>query len=93
MLASVVAESGATSLDDYDEAQARLRDKRLELDDTKAAVERQQDELLQLQAAAEAEVERLRAIEADRLKNEAVAAALAAQQLEEQRQLDGAPAS
>jgi murein DD-endopeptidase MepM/ murein hydrolase activator NlpD len=87
VLASVVAESGATSLDDYDEAQARLRDKRLELDDTKAAVERQQDELLQLQAAAEAEVERLRAIEADRLKNEAVAAALAAQQLEEQRQL------
>ena len=87
VLASVVAESGATTLDDYDEAKARLREKRSELEDTESAVERQQEQLLQLQADAEAEVERLRDIEAQRLQDEAVAIALAAQQREEARQL------
>jgi murein DD-endopeptidase MepM/ murein hydrolase activator NlpD len=88
VLATVVAESGATSLDDYDEARDRLRDKQDELDDNEAALERQKTELKQLQADAEGEVERLRGIEAKRLEDEAVAAALAAQQREEARQLD-----
>jgi murein DD-endopeptidase MepM/ murein hydrolase activator NlpD len=88
VLATVVAESGATTLDDYDEARDRLRGKQAELDDNEQALERQQDELLELQAEAEDEVERLRAIEAKRLEDEAVAAALAAQQREEARQLE-----
>lgn len=87
VLAAIVADSGATSLDDYDEARGRLRDKQAELDDTERALERKQRELLRLQAAAEAEVERLREIESKRLQDEAVRIALAAKQREEQRQL------
>ncbi len=87
VLASVVAESGATTLDDYDEARARLREKREEVEATEEAVIRQQEQLLQLQVDAEAEVERLREIESKRLQDEAVAAALVAQQREEARQL------
>lgn len=87
VLAHIVSESGATSLDDYDEARARLRDKRSELDDTERALEQQQEEMLDLQAEAEAEVERLREIESQRLQDEAVRIAVEAQQREEERQL------
>lgn len=87
VLATVVAESGATTLDDYDEARQRLREKQGELEANEAALERQKDEHDQLQADAEAEVERLREVEAQRLQDEAVAAAVAAQQREEARQL------
>ncbi len=87
VLAMVVADSGATTLDDYDEARLRLKDKQAELDDTEAALERQKVELVGLQNDAEAEVERLREVEGQRLQDEAVAAALAAQQLEQKRQL------
>ena len=87
VLAEVVAESGATSLDDYDEARAALRDKQAELDDAEQALERQQEELIELQADAEAEVERLREVESQRLQDEAVQIALLAQQREEARQL------
>src|SRR5690606_2787145 len=45
VLAEVVAESGATSLDDYDEARAALRDKQAELEENQRALERQQEEL------------------------------------------------
>lgn len=87
VFAQVVAESGATTLDDYDEAQARLREKQAELEATEARLEQQQVELVELQADAEAEVERLREVEGQRLQDEAVAAALLAQQLEQARQL------
>jgi murein DD-endopeptidase MepM/ murein hydrolase activator NlpD len=87
VLAQVVAESGATTLDDYEEARARLHDKEAELEDTEARLERQKVELVQLQADAEAEVERLREVEGQRLQDEAVAAALQAEQLEQARQL------
>jgi murein DD-endopeptidase MepM/ murein hydrolase activator NlpD len=87
VLATVVAESGATTLDDYDEARAQLREKEDELGDTESALERQKIELVELQADAENEVERLREVEGQRLNDEAVAAALAAQQREEARQL------
>ncbi len=79
VLATVVAESGATTLDDYDAARDALDDKQLELEASERAVLRQQDELEQLQADAEAEVVRLREIESQRLEIEAVAIALAAQ--------------
>jgi murein DD-endopeptidase MepM/ murein hydrolase activator NlpD len=88
VLGQVVAESGATTIDDYDAASERLADKRDELEDNQRQVETSKEELAALQADAEAEVERLREIEAERLEDEAVQAALAAQQLEQQRQLE-----
>ena len=87
VFAQVVAETGATTIDDYDQAKERLAQKRTELNETERALDRSKQQLVQLQAAAEAEVERLRAIESDRLENEAVAAAVAAQQRETARQL------
>lgn len=88
VLATVVAESGATTLDDYDAARDALDDKQDQLEASQAAVIAQQIELKQLQADAEAEVVRLREIESQRLQIEAVAIALAAQAREEQRQLE-----
>lgn len=87
VLANVVAESGATTLDDYDEARLRLRNKQGEIDKNEAQLERSKVALLQLQKDAEDEVVRLREIESSRLENEAVVAALAARQREEARQL------
>jgi murein DD-endopeptidase MepM/ murein hydrolase activator NlpD len=87
VLADVAAQSGATSIDDYEEAQSRLDDKGDELDATELDLEAQQEALLQLQADAEDEVEQLREIEARRLQDEDVRIALAAQQREEARQL------
>jgi murein DD-endopeptidase MepM/ murein hydrolase activator NlpD len=87
VFAQVVAETGATTIDDYDQAKERLAEKRSELNETERALESSKQQLVQLQAAAEAEVERLRAIESDRLENESVAAAVAAQQREKARQL------
>jgi murein DD-endopeptidase MepM/ murein hydrolase activator NlpD len=87
VLADVAAETGAVSLDEYDEARQRLRDKRRQLDDAEADLERQQVELLELQDAAEDKVEELREIEAARLQDEAVRTALEAQQREQARQL------
>lgn len=88
VLSQVVAESGATTIDDYDALNDELERKREELEQSERDLERSKAELLELQAEAEAEVERLREIESKRLEDEAVAAALAAQQREEQRQLD-----
>jgi murein DD-endopeptidase MepM/ murein hydrolase activator NlpD len=87
VFAQVVAETGTTTIDDYDEAKERLDDKREELNEIVRALDRSKDQLVQLQVFAEAEVERLRAIESRRLEDEAVAAALAAQQREQARQL------
>lgn len=87
VLADVATQTGANDLDDYDEARARLREKRHQLDENQRALELEQDSLLELQAEAEAEVERLREIESQRLEDEAVQIALAAQQREEARQL------
>lgn len=88
VLATVVAESGATTLDDYDAARDALDEKQDQLEDSQAAVIAQQIELRQLQSDAEAEVVRLREIESQRLEIEAVAIALAAQARDEQRQLE-----
>jgi murein DD-endopeptidase MepM/ murein hydrolase activator NlpD len=87
VLADVAAQTGATSIDDYEEAQARLVDKGDELDATEQDLEDQQAALLQLQADAEDEVVQLREIESQRLQDEDVRTALAAQQREQARQL------
>jgi murein DD-endopeptidase MepM/ murein hydrolase activator NlpD len=87
VFAQVVANTGATTIDDYDQAKEKLDQKRSELNETERALDRSKEQLLQLQTAAEAEVERLRSIESTRLQNEAVAAAVMAQQREKARQL------
>lgn len=87
VLATVVAEAGATTLDDYDAARDALDEKQLELEAAERAVVRQQQQLADLQDDAEAEVVRLREIESKRLEDEAVAIALAAQEREDARQL------
>ncbi len=87
VLASVVADSGSTTLDEFGEAERAVRAKRDEVAANQAAVEARQRDLIELQEDAEAEVERLRAIEEQRLDDEAVRIALEAQQLEEARRL------
>ncbi|HUF99147.1 MAG TPA: peptidoglycan DD-metalloendopeptidase family protein [Ilumatobacter sp.] len=88
VLAAVAAESSAVTVDDYDAALDALADKRAELVDAEAALEQHKLDLLDLQKDAEAEVERLRDIEDERLADEAVQAALAAMQLEQARQYE-----
>lgn len=76
----VVTNAGSSALDEYDLAQKELASKRAELDDQRADVEQQQVVFTQLQEQAEDEVDRLRRIEEQRLNDEAVQRALAAQQ-------------
>ncbi|HSL74553.1 MAG TPA: peptidoglycan DD-metalloendopeptidase family protein [Ilumatobacteraceae bacterium] len=80
VLVDVVTNAGASSLDEFEFAQKELRDKQNELDDRRRDVEAQQVLFTELQAQAEAEVLRLREIEEQRLTDEAVRRALAAQQ-------------
>ena len=87
VLSDVAAETGATTLDDYDAARDRLREKRRQLDAAEDELEAHQEDLLELQEDAELKVDELREIEAQRLQDEAVRAALEAQQREEARQL------
>jgi murein DD-endopeptidase MepM/ murein hydrolase activator NlpD len=88
VLVDIVAESGATTLDDYEAARARLEDKQAELEDADDALLDTQARLADLQTAAEAEVIRLREVERQRLEDEAIRLALEARQREEQRQLE-----
>ena len=80
VFADVVTNAGSSALDEFDIAQKDLAAKQDELDDRQAEVEQQQIVFTQLQEQAEAEVERLREIEEQRLNDEAVQRALAAQQ-------------
>ncbi len=88
VLVGVISETGATTLDDYEAARQQLQDKRDELDGVVEDLLDTQDRLKELQLVAEREVERLREIESDRLKDEAVRRALETQQAEERRELD-----
>ncbi|HYN34156.1 MAG TPA: peptidoglycan DD-metalloendopeptidase family protein [Ilumatobacteraceae bacterium] len=80
VLVDVVTDAGSSSLDEFELAQKQLAVKQSELDERRQAVEDQQDVFAQLQADATAEVKRLREIEDQRLTDEAVVRALAAQQ-------------
>jgi peptidoglycan LD-endopeptidase LytH len=90
VLVGVVADVGASRLDDFEAARRALDVARLELAATQRASERQQERLEQLRLDAEAEVQRLREIEGQRLEDEAVRRALEAQQREAQRELEEA---
>ncbi len=80
VLVDVVTDAGSSSLDEFELAQKELVAKQRELEDRRGDVEQQQEVFTQLQADAEAEVERLREIEEKRLTDEAVVRALEAQQ-------------
>lgn len=80
VFAEVLTNNGSSTLDEYDLAQKDLVANQEELSQRREQIEQQQEEFTELQAAAEAEVERLRKIEEERLTDEAVVRALQAQQ-------------
>ncbi len=80
VLVDVVTDAGSSSLDEFELAQKELAVKQEELAQRRDDVENQQAVFTQLQADADAEVERLREIEEQRLTDEAVVKALEAQQ-------------
>jgi murein DD-endopeptidase MepM/ murein hydrolase activator NlpD len=80
VLVDVVTDAGSSSLDEFEFAQKELAAKRDEIEQRQDDIEAQQVVFAELQAAADAEVVRLREIEEQRLTDEAVRRALAAQQ-------------
>jgi murein DD-endopeptidase MepM/ murein hydrolase activator NlpD len=76
----VLTNNSASALDEYDAARKDLAAKQSEVADRQSNVEAQQKVFTALQAQAEAEVVRLRKIEEERLKDEAVKRALKEQQ-------------
>jgi murein DD-endopeptidase MepM/ murein hydrolase activator NlpD len=80
VLVDVVTNAGNSSIDEFESAQKELSDQQDELARQRQAIEDQQALFSQLQDEAEAEVQRLREIEEQRLTDEAVLQALAEQQ-------------
>jgi murein DD-endopeptidase MepM/ murein hydrolase activator NlpD len=80
VFSNVVTDAGSSTLDEFDLAQKELKAKQQELEDRRNEVEDQQALFVELQNQANAEVKRLREIEEQRLTDEAVLRALAAQQ-------------
>ncbi len=76
----VLTNNGSDTLDQYDIAQKDLAANQDELAERRREIEQQQVVFTQLQAEAEAEVDRLREIEEERLNDEAVQKALQEQQ-------------
>jgi peptidoglycan LD-endopeptidase LytH len=77
---NVVTNAGNSSIDEFELARKELAAKQQELRQRKDDIENQQEVFAQLQDEADAEVKRLREIEEQRLTDEAVRRALAAQQ-------------
>jgi peptidoglycan LD-endopeptidase LytH len=88
VLVSIIADSGATTLDDYAAARRALEQKQFEVEQIQAESLALQQQLSTFQAEAEAEVQRLREVERKRLEDEAVRRAFEAREREERRQLD-----
>ena len=80
VLVDVVTNVGSSSIDEFEAAQEELEEQREALAAQQAAIEDQQALFSRLQDEAEAEVQRLREIEEQRLTDEAVLQALAEQQ-------------
>jgi murein DD-endopeptidase MepM/ murein hydrolase activator NlpD len=95
----VLTNSGADTLDQYEAAEQALGDKQDEVAERQDEVEDQREQFADLEEAALSEVERLREIEQERLKDEAVQKALAARiaaeraELEERARLDAEAAA
>ncbi|MEM8745847.1 MAG: peptidoglycan DD-metalloendopeptidase family protein [Actinomycetota bacterium] len=88
VLVDVATNTGADVIDRFEAAEEDLRDLQDDVADQQRDVEAQQDVYLALQDEANAEVERLRAIEEERLADEAVQRALEAQIAEERARLE-----
>ena len=87
-LLEVIYDSSANDFDRFDALNADLADKRLQLADKKDQAEKERVNLALLKDAASAEVQRLKDVEADRLKDESVRTALIAEQARRKRELD-----
>lgn len=87
-LLEVIYDSSANDFDRFDALNADLADKRQELVDKKIEAEKERENLASLRDAAAAEVQRLKDVEADRLKDEAVRNALIAEQARRKRDAD-----
>ncbi len=87
-LLDVIYDSSANDFDRFDALNADLADKRLKLADKKDQAEKERINLASLKDAATAEVQRLKDVEADRLKDEAVRTALIAEQARRKRDAD-----
>ena len=87
-LLEVIYDSSANDFDRFDALNADLADKRLQLAEKKDQAEKERVNLASLKDAAAAEVQRLKAVEADRLKDEAVRTALIAEFAARKRELD-----
>jgi murein DD-endopeptidase MepM/ murein hydrolase activator NlpD len=85
MYASIATSYSADAFDDYDAIADELGDKRAQLENEREQTIQAQEYLEQVQAAAYEEIETLRQVEEQRLKDEAVRVALAAKQAEAQR--------
>jgi len=87
-LLEVIYDSSANDFDRFDALNADLADKRAKLEDKKTQAEQERANLASLKDAASAEVQRLKDVEADRLKDEAVRTALIAEQARRKREED-----
>ncbi|HET9666008.1 MAG TPA: peptidoglycan DD-metalloendopeptidase family protein [Desertimonas sp.] len=85
-LVATATNSSTSAMDDYAVAAADLEDLRQELDDKEDELEDKRDAYAAAEDAAEAEVERLQEVEAQRLEDERVRRILEAQRAEELRQ-------
>ena len=96
---NVLTNTGADTLDQYEAADKALGNKQDEIADRQDDVVKQRERFADLETAALGEVERLREIEQDRLKDEAVQKALEARiaadraELEERARLDAEAAA
>ncbi len=90
VLIDVVNETSAEDFDEFDALNAELEDKRAELDQAEVDAEAARDALDRRREEALAEIERLKQVEAQRLEDEAVRQALAAEEAERRRQEDAA---
>jgi murein DD-endopeptidase MepM/ murein hydrolase activator NlpD len=88
ILGEIVADAGAVTIDDLDAASEALADARAQLERNEADVEATKAHMQQAVLDAEAEVEQLRAIESQRLQDEAVRKAVEAQQREDWRRVE-----
>ena len=87
-LLEVIYDSSANDFDRFDALNADLADKRLQLANKKDQAVKERANLATLKDAASAEVQRLKDVESDRLKDEAVRTALIAEQARRKRDTD-----
>jgi murein DD-endopeptidase MepM/ murein hydrolase activator NlpD len=86
VLVSVVTDSSAEAMDEFERARLELEANQEAVADNQAEIEDQKETFLELQKQAEAEVVHLQEVERERLEDERIREALEARRREEQRQ-------